>query len=264
MSLMRFKDKVVWVTGASSGIGEALAGAFSREGAKLVLSARRVDELERVRANCAGGLDAHLVLPLDLTRFDELPGKAQEALAHFGHIDILVNNGGVSQRSLVKDTAFEVDQALININYLGTVRLTKAVLPSMLSRRAGHFVVISSLVGHVGTPLRSAYAASKHALHGFFNSLRAEVWRENVKVTIVCPGYIRTDVSINAFAGDGSKFNKMDKNQEQGMKPEECAALILDAIARLKEEVLIGGEEKRAVWLKRFWPSRLSKMVRVR
>ena len=260
---MRFREKIVWITGASSGIGEALSYAFSSEGARLVLSARRADELERVRANCAGGKDAHLVLPLDLTRFDELPGKAQEALAHFNRVDILVNNGGVSQRSLAKDTAFEVDQALININYLGTVRLTKAVLPSMLERKSGHIVVISSLVGHVGTPLRSAYAASKHALHGFFNSLRAEVWRENVKVTIVCPGYIRTDVSINAFAGDGSKFNKMDRNQEQGMKPEECAARILDAVAREKEEILIGGEEKRAVWLKRFWPSRLSKMVRV-
>ncbi len=210
--LMRFREKIVWITGASSGIGEALCYAFSNEGARLVLSARRAEELDRVRAKCAGEGDAHLVLPLDLTRFDELPGKAQEALAHFGRIDILVNNGGVSQRSLAKDTAFEVDQALININYLGTVRLTKAVLPSMLERSSGHLVVISSLVGHVGTPLRSAYAASKHALHGFFNSLRAEVWRENVKVTIVCPGYIRTDVSINAFAGDGGKFNKMDRN----------------------------------------------------
>ena len=261
---MRFKDKIVWITGASSGIGEALAYAFSREGAQLVLSARRAGELERVRVNCTGGAEIHLILPLDLTRFDELPEKAERALAHFGRVDILVNNGGVSQRSLVKDTAFEVDQALININYLGTVRLTKAVLPSMLERRAGHLVVISSLVGHVGTPLRSAYAASKHALHGFFNSLRAEVWRENVKVTIVCPGYIHTDVSINAFAGDGSKFNRMDKDQEHGMKPDECAARILDAVAREKEEILIGGKEKQAVRLKRFWPSRLSKLVRVR
>ena len=261
---MRFKDKIVWITGASSGIGEALAYAFSREGAKLVLSARRREELERVCVGCAGDPDARLILPLDLTHFDDLPEKAALALAHFGRVDILVNNGGVSQRSLVKDTAFEVDQALININYLGTVRLTKAVLPSMLERRAGHLVVISSLVGHVGTPLRSAYAASKHALHGFFNSLRAEVWRENVKVTIVCPGYIRTDVSINAFAGDGSKFNRMDKDQEHGMKPDECAARILDAVAREKEEILIGGKEKQAVRLKRFWPSRLSKLVRVR
>jgi short-subunit dehydrogenase len=259
---MRFRDKIVWVTGASAGIGEAVAYAFGREGAKLVLSARRKDELERVCANCAGGRDVHLVLPLDLTQFAELPGKAQQALAHFGRVDILVNNGGVSQRSLAKDTAFEVDQALININYLGPVRLTKAVLPSMLERRAGHIVVVTSLVGHVGTPLRSAYAASKHALHGFFNSLRAEVWRENIKVTLVCPGYIRTNVSINAFAGDGSKFNQMDKNQERGMSPEECAARILDAVAREKEEVLIGGKEKRAVYLKRFWPSRLSKLAR--
>ncbi|HKP73034.1 MAG TPA: SDR family oxidoreductase [Pyrinomonadaceae bacterium] len=261
---MRFKDKIVWITGASSGIGESLAYAFSAEGARLVLSARRADELERVRANCAGGEGAHMILPLDLTRFDELPEKAGQVLAHFGRVDILVNNGGVSQRSLAKDTSFEVDRALININYLGTVCLTKAVLPSMLERRVGHIVVVSSLVGHVGTPLRSAYAASKHALHGFFDSLRAEVWRENVNVTIVCPGYIRTDVSINAFAGDGSKFNRMDKNQERGMRPEECAARILDAVARGREEVLIGGKEKWAVLIKRLWPSRFSKLVRER
>jgi short-subunit dehydrogenase len=261
---MRFKDKVVWITGASSGIGEALAYAFSREGARLVLSARRPDQLERVRANCAGGENAHLVLPLDLVRFDELPGNAEQVLAHFGRIDILVHNGGVSQRSLVKDTIFSVDQALININYLGAVRLTKAVLPSMLERRSGHFVVITSLVGHVGTPLRSGYAASKHALHGFFNSLRAEVWRENIKVTIVCPGFIRTEVSLNAFAGNGSKFNIMDKDQEQGMSPEECAARIVNAVAREKEEVLIGGKEKLAFYLMRFWPSLLSKLVRAK
>ena len=264
MGHLRFKDKVVWITGASSGIGEALAYAFSREEARLVLSARRQDQLERVRASCAGGENAHLVLPLDLTRFDELPEKAQQVLAHFGRIDILVHNGGVSQRSLAKETVFAVDQALININYLGAVCLTKAVLPSMLEKRAGHFVVVTSLVGHLGTPLRSGYAASKHALHGFFDSLRAELWREKVKVTIVCPGFIRTEVSLNAFAGDGSKFNKMDKDQEQGMSPEACAARILDAVAREKEEVLIGGKEKLAVYLKRIWPSRLSKLVRLR
>jgi len=239
-----------------------LVYAFSREGARVILSARREDELVRVRANC--GNDGHLVLPLDLTDFDVLPEKVEQALGHFGVVDILVHNGGVSQRSLAKDTKFEVDQALININYLGAVRLTKAVLPSMLERRAGHFVVISSIVGHVGTPLRSAYAASKHALHGFFNSLRAEVWRENVRVTIVCPGYIHTNVSVNAFVGDGSKLNKMDDNQRRGMSAEACAARILDAVAKAKEEVYIGGKEKWAIPLKRFFPSLLSKFVRVK
>ncbi|MCP9493609.1 MAG: SDR family oxidoreductase [Pyrinomonadaceae bacterium MAG19_C2-C3] len=259
---MRFKDKIVWVTGASSGIGEALVYAFHREGARVILSARRADELARVRANCED--DGHLILPLDLTDFDGLPEKVEQVLECFGRVDILVHNGGVSQRALAKDTKFEVDQALININYLGAVRLTKAVLPSMLERRNGHFVVITSIVGHVGTPLRSAYAASKHALHGFFNSLRAEVWRENVKVTIVCPGYIHTEVSINALTGDGSKLNKMDGNQAHGMSAEACAARILDAVAREKEEVLVGGKEKVGVYLKRFLPSLLSKLVRVR
>ncbi|HYP29728.1 MAG TPA: SDR family oxidoreductase [Blastocatellia bacterium] len=258
---MNFRDKIIWITGASSGIGEALAYAFGREGAKLILSGRREAELERVRQACENAGD-HLVLPLDLAQYETLAEKAAIALRHFGRVDILVNNGGVSQRSLVKETSLAVDVEIMNINFFGTVALTKAILPQMLERKSGHIVIISSVVGHFGTPLRSAYSASKHALHGFFDSLRAEVWRENVKVTIVCPGFIRTNVSINALAGDGGKHGRMDAAQDAGMSPDACAAKILSAVASEKEEVLIGGKEINGVYMKRFLPTVFSRAIR--
>jgi short-subunit dehydrogenase len=260
--MMRFKNQIVWITGASSGIGEALAHAFSREGAKLILSGRREAELERVKASCAGVAENLFVLPLDLTQFDSLAEKAGQAEARFGRVDVLVNNGGISQRSLVAETAFEVDLAVMNTNYFGTVALTKAVLPGMLARRSGHIVVISSLMGYLDTPLRSAYAASKHALQGYFDCLRSEVWEQDVKVTVVCPGYIRTDISLNALTADGSKYAKMDENQAKGLSADTCAEKTLNAIAAGREEVIIGGKEVLAVYAKRFLPRLYSKVVR--
>jgi short-subunit dehydrogenase len=259
---MRFKDKVVWITGASSGIGEALSYAFNKEGARLILSGRRETELERVKRNCGGSQEKLFILPLDLDHFDSFPEKVRIAESEFGQIDILVNNGGISQRSLVKNTNFDVDRAIMNTNYFGTVALTKAVLPGMLARKSGQIVVISSLMGYLDTPLRSAYAASKHALHGYFDSLRAEVWQDNIKVTIICPGFVKTNISLNALAADGSKHARMDNTQASGMAADVCAAKILNAIGRGKEEVMIGGKEVLAVYIKRFLPSIYSKVVR--
>ena len=255
---MRFPDKVVWVTGASSGIGEATAVAFSREGAKLVLSARNAAELERVRQACHG--EGHRVLPLDLTQ----PASLTAAVAQVDHVDILVHGGGVSQRSLAAETDLATDRAIMELNFFGTVALTKAVLPSMLARKSGHIVPISSVVGYVGTPLRSTYAASKHALHGFFDSLRAEVAKDGIVITIVCPGYIRTNVSRNALTGNGSAFGKMDDTHERAMRPEECARRIVDAVARRRQELVVGGIETWAVPLKRFIPRLVSRMVRMK
>lgn len=256
-----FKDKVIWITGASSGIGAALAHALSKQGAKLILSARTTEKLEAVRKSCTAP-NLHEILPLDLGNIDELAGIARKATAYYGRIDILINNGGVSQRSLALDTSLEVDHSLMRINYLGPVALTKAVLPGMIERKQGHIVVISSLTGKFGTPLRSGYAASKHALHGFFDALRAEIWKKRVFVTLVCPGYIRTSISINAMTGNGSPQGTMDKGQENGMLPEVCAAKILKAVEDGKEEVLIGGMEKMGVYLKRFLPKAFSRMIR--
>lgn len=258
-----FEGKNVWLTGASSGIGEAMAYQLSKEGANLILSARRIEELERVQGNCAHP-DRVQVLKLDLADAFSLAQKAKEAETLIkGGIDLLINNGGVSQREKAIDTKIEVDREIMEINYFGTIGLTKAVLPGMVERKQGHIVVISSAVGIISTPFRSSYAAAKHALHGFFDALRTEHYRDNIGVTIACPGFIRTNISINALVGDGSKQNMMDKAQENGMAPEECARQVLAAVTNDKEEVYIGGfKEKLGIYLKRFWPKGFSLMVR--
>jgi dehydrogenase/reductase SDR family protein 7B len=257
---MNFQEQRIWITGASAGIGEALAHAFHRAGAKLILSARREDELKRVQSQC-GGESGTRILTLDVTQPADLAAKAGMALQMFGGIDILVNNAGVSQRSLVKDTEMEVYRRLMEVNFFGAVALTKVALPSMIERKSGHIVMISSLVGVLGTPLRSGYAAAKHALHGFSDSLRAEVKQYGIKVTLICPGFIRTDVSVNALRGDGTLHAKMDSGQANGMSAEECAAHTLKAVAAGKEEVYVGNRDKYVVYLKRFFPRVFSRRV---
>ena len=258
-----FKEKVVWITGASSGIGEALALAFAKEGAKLVLTARREDELERVKRSTALADSSVLVLPMDVTQFEKAHGAAEQVIAHFGRIDIMVHNAGVSQRSYVNDTALDVYQKLMNVNFFSTVALTKAVLPYMMTQKSGHFIVISSVAGKIGTIMRSGYNAAKHALHGFYDSLRAEGYNDNIKVTTICPGYIRTNISLNAMDASGSKFGKMDSNQAKGIPAEECARRILDAVKKDKKEIYIGGlKEVAAIYVKRFLPNLLFDQVR--
>jgi dehydrogenase/reductase SDR family member 7B len=258
---MRFAGKIVWITGASSGIGEASAYAFAREGARLVLSSRRAGELERVRRTC-GRPQEHIVVALDLTRSETFPAVVAEVLRRCGHIDVLLNNGGVSQRALVNDATAEVERALMEVNYFGPVALTKAVLPSMLARRMGHIVVVSSVMGFLGTPGRSTYAAAKHALHGYFDSLRAEVWRDGIKVTLICPGYVQTAVSDNALGPRGEKHGRTDGTHMSGIAPEKCAAAIVRGVARGREEVYVGGGEVAGIYLKRFAPWLLSRIVR--
>jgi len=259
---MNFRNKTVWITGATSGIGEALALAFAEQKANLILSARRVQELERVKNLCKNSPQI-LIVPLDLENEHELmPEKAKQVYSQFTQVDILINNGGISQRSLVQDTDLQVDKRIMNTNYFGTVALTKAVLPYMIAEKSGHIVVVSSVIGKFGTPLRSAYAGSKHALQGFFDSLRAEVTRYNIAVTIFCPGYIQTNVSVHALVGDGSEQAKMNKSTAAGMKTDEFARRALRAIAKKKREVYIGGKEIYAIYLKRFFPGIFSQLVK--
>jgi NADP-dependent 3-hydroxy acid dehydrogenase YdfG len=263
MALPQFTDQVVWITGASSGIGEALVKAFAQTGARLVLSARRTQELQRVAAATGLPADKVLTLPLDLTATDTLPAKANEAIAHWGRIDVMVHNGGVSQRSLAKDTLPAVDRQLMETNYFGAVALTKALLPHFLQRKSGHFVVISSVMGKFGAPLRSGYCASKHALHGFFDALRAECWRENILVTLVCPGYVQTNVSVNALTGTGGKQNTMDEATAKGIPADVCARRIVLATSEGRHEVNIAGpKETLGLVLKRTWPGLLARMLR--
>lgn len=258
---MSFSGQIVWITGASSGIGEALAHAFARAGATLVLSSRRPAELERVRLACARP-DAHLCLPLDLTQPDTFPVLTADVLARFGRIDVLVNNGGVSQRARALDADPAVERTIMEIDYFAPVALTKAVLPSMLARRSGRIVVVSSVMGYVGTPGRSSYAAAKHALHGYFDSLRAEVWRDGVKVTLACPGYVRTAVSDNALGPRGEKHARTDATHRRAISAEACARAILRGVARDREELVVGGWETAGIYLKRFAPWLFSRIVR--
>lgn len=250
----QFKNKVVWITGASSGIGEALAYAFAERGVKLVLSARRAEELRRVQAGCKKAAAAE-ILVLDIANADELPLKAQEVLEKMETIDILVNCAGISQRSLAVDTSPEVYRKIMEVNYFGTVRLSLAVLGHFISKNEGHYVAISSVTGKVGLPLRTAYCAAKHAVEGFFSSLRTETWKTKIKILVVRPGAVRTKIADNALKGDGSKFLKKDPVIETGISPEKCAAAILQAIEQNRKEVVVGSAKERFLFiLNRFLP----------
>lgn len=258
---MNYQDKVVWITGASSGIGEALAHEFAAQGAKLVLSARRADVLEAVRLQCANP-DRHFVLPLDMTDSESLPAHVQNVLDHFGHIDVLVNNAGISQRSLIKDTSLAVDRKVMELDFFGPVALTKAVLPSMLQRGQGHLVAVSSVVGLVATPYRSAYAAAKHAIIGFYDALRAEVHDNGLQVSVLIPGFVRTNVSLSAVTADGSAHGIVDPQQETAMPAATFAERAVAALAKGEERIIIAGKEKVAIWLGRLSPALLSRVIR--
>ncbi|TND08246.1 MAG: short-chain dehydrogenase/reductase SDR [Bacteroidetes bacterium] len=257
-----FKNKVVWITGASSGIGEALVYAFAKEGAKIVLSARRSDELERVK-KASGLSDADaFILPLDLSKIENADALAQQVIARFGRIDVLVNNGGISQRAHAQDTSIETDRRIMEVNFFSAVLLTKSVLPHMLKQKSGHIVAMSSIAGKFGFYLRSAYSASKHALHGFYESLRLEVEESGIRVLIACPGKIQTNISVHALTGNGHAHNQMDQGQAEGMPADVCAKQIIEAMLANKEEALIGGRELKAVWLKRIFPGIFARVIR--
>jgi len=256
-------NKVIWVTGASSGIGEALAYELSKKNVQLILSARRKEELERVKSNCLKLSSGNIhILPLDLSLVNTLQSVADNAVQLFGHVDILINNGGLGQRSLIHETSLEVDRQIMEVNYFGTVALTKYLLPHFIQRRQGHVVTVTSLTGKFGTPYRSAYAASKHALHGFFDALRAEHWKDNILVTMICPGFIKTNLSVAALTGQGSPQNIQDKTHYNKKSPEWCAKRTVRAIEQQREEVYIGGKEVWAVYIKRFFPPLFSKIIR--
>ena len=254
--LTQLAGKVVWITGASSGIGEALAIAACRRGAKVVLTARRASELERVRGLCVAPAQA-AVYPLDLLQLGDPIAAARGAEQFFGPIDVLVNNAGVSQRSTVLDTRLAVYRQIFELDFFATVALTQALLPEMVRRKSGHVVVVSSVVGYISSPMRSGYAAAKHALHGFYDAARAEHWRDNVRFTLACPGYVRTNVALNAVDGKGGTWGKMDRSIARGIEPAACAEKIWRAVEKDKEEILVG-KEALVVYLKRFFPALFS------
>lgn len=247
------------MTGASSGIGKEIAVQLAKNGAKVILSARSESKLEEVRSSLAKG--DHIVIPLDLensTNFSEL---VERIVNQYGRIDYLFNNGGLSQRSEAYETPLEIDRRIMEINYFGNIALTKAVLPYFQKQKSGHIIVVSSIAGKFGFYLRSAYSASKHALHGFYESLLLEEAKNNIHVTIACPGKINTEISKHALTGSGEAHGEMDHNQATGMSAEECVAILLKAVNKKKKEVLIGNKEIKAVTLKRFLPNLFWKVI---
>lgn len=253
---MSWSDKTIWITGSSSGIGEALAGAFAAKGASLILSGRRRDALEALADRLPG---EHLVLPFEATDWAALPAMVEAAWSWRGGVDILVNNAGISQRSLAIDTKPDVYQRLVETDLLAPIWLTQILLPLMAGRRGGHIVAIASVAGRVGTPLRTGYCAAKHGLIGYFDALRAEVESAyGIGVTIVLPGSVRTNVSVNALQGDGSRRGVSDVNIEHGMDVDECARRILAGVAAGARELIVAeGTEAGAAELRRLDPERL-------
>lgn len=261
----QFKNKVVWITGASAGIGEALALAFAAKEAILVLSARNKAALEAIAVKCTNaGAVKVMVQPLDLADTTAINTIAAVVIEQVGSIDVLINNAGVSQRAFAKDSSMNLYRLLMEINFFGTVAVTKAVLPFMLANQSGQIITISSLAGKIGTPLRSGYAASKHALHGFFDSLRAELQDDHIKVLLVCPGFIKTNISVNALNAAGNKTGTMDNNQQAGMLPSVLADKVIAAMISGKQEIYVGGKETLILYIKRFFPNLVNGIVRKR
>lgn len=257
---MDFTDKIVWITGASSGIGEALAKAFAAQGAHIILSGRRVEALESVAAGISTDT---LLLPFETTDYDALPAKVAEAQKWKGRVDVLVNNAGISQRSLALDTDPNVYHQIVNVDLLAPIWLTQLLLPHMISAGGGHVVGISSVAGRIGVPLRTAYCAAKHGLIGYMDALRAETdTRHNIHVTNILPGSIRTNVSRNALTKDGSKRDKSDAVIDNGMEPDECARQILEAVANKMPELIIAeGPELMLAQLRQSDPEKLFEMT---
>jgi len=243
-------SKIVWITGAGSGIGKALAIAYNENGNTIILSGRKKEQLDEV----ASLLINSYVLPLDVVNEEAITKAVAEVDAKYGQVDILINNAGVSQRALVSETTNEVGRKLMEVNFFGSIHLTKAALPLILKSENASVVAMSSAAGKFGFPLRSYYAASKHALHGFYEALSLELKDTNIHVMVVCPGRIKTDISKNALTGDGAAHAEMDPGQENGVSVEKCASAILKGIRKKKSEIYIGGNEVLMIYFKRYAP----------
>jgi short-subunit dehydrogenase len=250
---MHFKDKVVWITGASSGIGKELAIQLSQQGATLILTSSNESLLKDVAAEL-NYLKVY-ILPYDLLNIDGLPDLVSRALALEGTIDCVIQSAGISQRAEASETAIAVYKKLMDLNYFAPVAITQAILPHFKKHNKGNITVISSIAGLIGFPLRSGYSASKHAIKGYLETLQCELYKTNITVSIVYPGRIDTNISKNALLGDGQQFGATDANNEVGMKVDVCAKKIISGIKSNKKTVIIGQAERLLLWLWWFVPS---------
>ena len=260
--MAKLENKVVWITGASSGIGEALSYELAHSGAKLILSARNIKNLEKVKSQITSNGGIAEVLSMDLEQLDQLPAKVEMALSIYGQIDCLINNAGLAVRDYVHATDLSVDQKIMNINYFAPVVLTKALLPYFKIKGSGHFVVTSSLSGKYGVPRVSSYAASKHALHGFYETLRSETVDLGIYITIIVPGIIQTNITAHAVTGSGIKTGRVEETFRKAYPVKKAAQKIKQAIVRRKEEVFVGGAEGFTLILNRISPWLLRRFIR--
>jgi len=258
-----FENKVIWITGASSGIGEACAYIFSKQNAYLILTALEEDLLQQVKEKCLqyGAQDVY-VLTADLSQLDSLEQLAEKAWRTIGRIDLLYNNAGISQRATTIDTNFEVIKKIMDTNYFAPVILTKTILPKMIENGGGQIAVTTSISGKFGFPLRSIYSSSKYALYGFFETIDAEYFNKNIHVTFVCPGRVQTKISFYALEKDGKPHGKFDPGQAKGISSEQAAKKIIHALEIKKSEILVGKNEIIMVYIKRFFPKLCRKIVR--
>jgi short-subunit dehydrogenase len=254
MSKEIFAGKTAWITGASSGIGEALVHEFIKHGATVIISSIDSEGLERVKRACNDRSSRVICVPFDLSDTSGIEKLAEVQIKSLGRIDYLLNLGGISQRARVDETPLWLDRKIFEINYFGTIALTKAVLPYMISQKSGHIVATSSISGRFGFPLRSAYSASKHALHGFFETLYLENKKNNIRTSVLIPGRVRTNISFHALDSAGNEQGKMDDGLAKGLSPEKAAKIIIRGILRNKREILVGRGELTLLFIRRIWP----------
>jgi short-subunit dehydrogenase len=248
-----FDGKRVWITGASSGIGEALVYEFAGRRAIVIISSNDLPGLERVKAACPD-INKITCVPFDLSDTSGIDIIVKQQLKDSGKIDYLINIGGISQRARIDETPLWLDRKIFEINYFGTIALTKAVLPYMINQKSGHIAATSSISGRFGFPLRAAYSASKQALHGFFETLYLENKPNNIRTSVIIPGRVRTNISFHALDQQGKEQGKMDDALNKGISPEKAARIIIRGIKRNKHEILVGSTELIMLYIRRIWP----------
>lgn len=252
-----FKDKVVWITGTSSGFGEAMAYAFSNQGAKLILSSRRVDELKRVKSK----IERSVILPLDLSERDSFKDKTEEAIKAYGHIDIVIHNGGIAQNSLAINTTSEVQRRIMDVDFFSYTEITQYLLPHFMERKSGHIVVVSGVLAKAPMPMRTSYCAAKAALHGYFDSLRGEILNHNIDVTILVPSFLNTSLTANAVDGQGKMLGRIPA--DMGCPVDKAAQQVIQAVKDKKYTVAIGNRDKGRflLWMSRIFPTMATNMI---
>jgi len=255
--------QTVWITGASSGIGKACALRYASLGARLILTSSNAEKLQAVADSCiAAGAAEAIVLPYDFSSAEGTEPLVGNAWKQAGRIDILFLNAGISQRATVEETSPEMNRRIMEVNYFSPAAMARAILPLMCEAGGGSIAVTTSIAGRFGFPLRCAYSSSKHALYGYFETLQAEYYNKGIRVTLVCPGRVRTDISRNALGPDGQKHGVMDPGQDGGISPEKAAVIIEKAIRKGKREVAVGGKELIMLVIKRFFPGLCARLSR--